>query len=58
MIEERYYTREQLATLLQKNVRTIDAWRKAGKLSYIKVAGSYLYPVDQEALQTRREESD
>ena len=57
MTETKYLTRKEMAALLRKHVRTIDRYRKEGKLSYIKLNGSYLYPTEQPGLKPKREGS-
>lgn len=39
-------TTEQIAPLLQKTPRTVEAWRKAGLLPYLKIGRSILFDWD------------
>ena len=38
-------TKTDVANMLQINVRTVDAWRKSGKLPYIKLGTDKNSPV-------------
>jgi hypothetical protein len=54
--EPRYYTRDEVATMLHVSLTTLTKWRQAGTLTPVKIGGRTLYPSEsvKKALHTMR----
>lgn len=54
--EPRYYTRDEVATMLHVSLTTLTKWRQAGTLTPVKIGGRTLYSSEgvKKALRTMR----